>query len=55
VEDLLRYSPLAETIEDFWLEPINRKAGTWAAHRDINTVMLATSLAPDTYLTLQSS
>jgi hypothetical protein len=53
VEDLLQYSPLAETIEEFWLEPINRKAGIWAAHRDINTVMLATSLAPDTYLTLQ--
>lgn len=51
VEDLSRYSPLAETIEEFWLEPINRKAGNWAAHRDINTVMLATSLAPDTYLT----
>jgi hypothetical protein len=53
VEELLRYSPLAESIEDFWLEPINRKADTWGAYRDINAVMLATSLAPDTYLTLQ--
>ena len=53
VEDLLPYSPLAETIEDFWLESLNRKAGTWGEHRDINAVMLATSLAPDTYLTLQ--
>ncbi len=53
VEDLLRYAPLAETIEKFWLEPIHRKTGTWRAHRDINTVMLATSLAPHTYLTLQ--
>jgi hypothetical protein len=53
VEDLLRYSPLAETIEEFWLESLNRKAGTWGEHRHINAVMLATSLAPDTYLTLQ--
>ena len=53
LENLARYSPLAETIEEFWLEPVNREAGNWAAHRDINAVMLATSLAPDTYLTLQ--
>jgi hypothetical protein len=44
--------PLAQTIEKFWLDPRNRESETWAGHRDINMVMLATSLAPDGYLTL---
>jgi len=52
IESLLRHAPMGEMIERFWLEPANRKAGTWIEHRDINMVMLATSLAPDGYLTL---
>jgi hypothetical protein len=51
VETLMQYAPLGERIEDFWLESKNRKAGSWTAHRDINGVMLATSLAPDGFLT----
>jgi hypothetical protein len=51
-EGLMQYIPLGDTIETFWLEPANRQAGNWREHRDINTVMLATSLAPDGYLTL---
>lgn len=47
LESLLRYAPLAAEIESFWLEPKHRKAATWTEHRDINEVMLATSLAPD--------
>ena len=50
IETLVRYAPLAETIERFWLEPRKRKTNTWTEHRDINMVMLATSLAPDGYL-----
>jgi hypothetical protein len=50
-EHLMRYTPLAEVIETFWLEPANRQASNWKEHRDINMVMLATSLAPDGYLT----
>jgi hypothetical protein len=34
----------------FWLTPGNRETPQWAAHRDINDVMLATSLVPDGYL-----
>ena len=49
---LIRYVPLGKEIEMFWLERTNRKANTWTEHRDINMVMLATSLAPDGYLTL---
>lgn len=50
---LREYSPLGETIERFWLDPGNREAETWTGHRDINTVMLATSLIPDGYLVIQ--
>lgn len=50
VEGLARYLPLARHIDDFWCDEINRRGSTWRAHHDINTVMLATSLAPDGYL-----
>jgi hypothetical protein len=41
---------LCEAIETFWMEPQNRESQTWIEHKDISSVMLATSLAPDTYL-----
>jgi hypothetical protein len=50
IESLSEFSPYSETIETFWLE--HREAKTWIDHRDINMVMLATSLAPDGYLLL---
>jgi len=50
VEDLAGYVPLRETIEQFWLDGRNREAATWVQHREINMVMLATSLAPDEFL-----
>ncbi|WP_298436248.1 hypothetical protein [Geobacter sp.] len=49
---LAGYRPLAGEIEGVWLEGRNRKAETWREHRDINMVMLATSLAPDTFLSV---
>lgn len=52
IEGLMRYVPLTETIERFWLDCSRPGVNTWTAHRDINTVMLATSLAPDGYLIL---
>jgi hypothetical protein len=48
-----RFLPLLERIERFWLEPGNQQSHSWTGHRDINTVMLATSLAPEAYLVLQ--
>jgi hypothetical protein len=39
-------------IEGFWLEGRNRESETWREHRDINMVMLATSLAPDGFLSI---
>jgi len=51
-ENLLQYASLSNIIEAYWLEPANRRTSEWMAHRDINMVMLATSLAPDVYLSL---
>ena len=47
-----RYADLAHRIESFWLAPEHQRVGTWTEHRDINEVMLATSLAPDGFLDL---
>lgn len=49
---LMGYLPLVKDIEAFWLDPLNQQAGTWTEHLDINTVMLATSLSPDGFLTV---
>jgi hypothetical protein len=38
--------PLATELEALWLEPRNQSQPSWTAHRDINAVMLAASLAP---------
>jgi hypothetical protein len=46
--------PLAQRIEDFWVDPASRQASSWIAHREINSVMLATSLSPDAYLRLEA-
>jgi hypothetical protein len=50
IKSLLEYVPLREKIEQFWLDGKNREASTWTEHREINMVMLATSLAPDGFL-----
>ena len=44
---LAPYVPLASAIESFWLDGENRQGHTWSEHRDINDVMLATSLLPE--------
>ena len=50
IDRLGRYAPFSKKIEEFWLDPRNRKSRTWTEHADINGVMLATSLSPDGYL-----
>lgn len=52
VTGLLLHQPLADKIRAFWSDPAHRRSDTWTDHRDINTVMLATSLAPEGYLRL---
>jgi hypothetical protein len=48
LEAVARFVPLARTIEAFWIDPKHR-GGT---HRDIDDVMLATSLLPGGFLRL---
>ncbi len=50
VKSLLEYMPLRKKIEQFWLDSRNRETSTWSDHREINRVMLATSLAPEGFL-----
>ncbi|WP_414470064.1 hypothetical protein [Methanobacterium sp. ACI-7] len=44
------YLPIAETINEFWMDQTNQKARSWVDHKEINMVMLATSLAPDEFI-----
>jgi len=46
------YLKLQPLIQAFWSNLDNRREETWIAHRDINAVMLATSLVPDGCMTL---
>lgn len=50
VEAILERMPLTQQIERTWAAPSAQRSRTWLAHRDIDTVMLATSLAPAGYL-----
>ena len=52
LDALQHYLDLREQIEDFWLAPENMAAPAWSDHEDINSVMLATSLAPEGFLDL---
>jgi hypothetical protein len=52
LEALRPYTPLAAAIEGFWLSDEHRQQRSWTGHRDINEVMLATSLAPQGFLLL---
>jgi len=47
---LSHFCPISELIDDFWSEPKHRLTHSWLDFEDINTVMLATSLAPESYL-----
>ncbi len=50
LEAVLAYAPMAERIDLFWSEPAHREAASWTDHRQINGVMLATSLQPGGFL-----
>jgi hypothetical protein len=51
---LAGYSPLREQIQNFWIQLAARQSATWLEHADINSVMLATSLSPESYLQLEN-
>ena len=46
--------PVRDAINAFWLAPENRRSDSWTGHRDINEVMLATSLVPTGWLVMRS-
>jgi len=52
LEGLMTYVPLSEIIENFWRTPANQQKKSWQDHRDINMVMLATSLSPEEFLSV---
>jgi hypothetical protein len=49
-EALSGYVPLGKAVTGFWLEEGYQASGPWQEHREINMVMLATSLVPDGFL-----
>jgi len=55
IEALARYLPLGSAIESFWCDAEPRSTRTWAEHRDINEVMLATCLAPEGLLVMPAA
>jgi hypothetical protein len=54
LDALAQHLSLAEQIEAFWLDPEHRQAQSWLEHRNINEVMLATALVPDSYVSLET-
>jgi len=52
VHALASYVGLRAAIVSSWLGPEHQRLSAWSEHRDINEVMLATSLAPDGFLVI---
>jgi hypothetical protein len=50
LQGLQQFVPLGRAIASYWRDPAHQRRSTWAEHRDINEVMLATSLAPEGFL-----
>ena len=49
---LLPYESLSEKIISFWMLHAQHRDANWLAHQNINEVMLATALIPDTFLSV---
>lgn len=49
---LLRHESLGAEIINDWLSPARQQDDFWRGHQDINDVMLATALIPDTFLSI---
>ena len=52
INQLKQHIPLVEKIHTFWLREKHQNMQSWQDHLDINSVMLATSLMPNSYLKL---
>ena len=49
---LQRYMPIGDEIIGAWLAYEEHRDKSWRAHQDINEVMLATALIPNTFLSI---
>jgi hypothetical protein len=54
LDRLMAFAGVGDRIDAFWMDPSNRRAASWLEHRNINEVMLATSLVPDGYLEVRT-
>jgi len=52
LDPLARHAPLRDEILACWGDRAHQETAGWSGHRDINEVMLATSLEPDGFLVL---
>ena len=52
VDLLLEHVPLSDEIVKIWVNQAQHPNENWLAHQDINDVMLATALIPDTFLSV---
>jgi hypothetical protein len=52
VDQLSRYESLSGEIERVWLPHAQNQDQIWQSHQDINEVMLATALIPETFLSV---
>src|SRR6516164_9541745 len=52
IDLLLPHESLSENIVSFWMPHAQHPDANWLAHRNINDVMLATALIPDTFLSV---
>jgi hypothetical protein len=55
IQELAMNAGLGSTIISFWLDPRHRQPRAWSDHRDINEVMLASSLLPAGFLVLSAA
>jgi hypothetical protein len=49
---LQKHVPIADEIISVWLAYVEHQDKSWRAHQDINEVMLATALIPNTFLSI---
>jgi hypothetical protein len=52
IDLLLSYESLSDEIIGLWLRHAELQHESWKAHQDINEVMLATAITPDTFLSV---
>jgi hypothetical protein len=52
IDLLLPYESLSDDIVGLWLSHAEHQYESWKAHQDINDVMLATAIIPDTFLSV---